>query len=468
MRITLHKWILVLTLASAASIAWPAAAQNAPGSIAVNSSGITYYAQSGDTLISIARQLTTRTANWVALGKLNQINKDSSIPIGTGIIIPADLLANEPAEATIIARTGDITATAADGTPIAIDLGTKVAEGTRISTGNNSFITLSLADASRISLPSNSSVQFARLRKTLYTGSPLTEVKLLRGKVVSRVSPLDVNKGRFEVRTPLSVAGVRGTYFRVGLNGRKTVNEVLEGHVAISSLKTAETRMLNPAKGNVIDRDAVGPAINLLPSPELAKEPYLHAGITQFSLMPVATAQTYHLQIGRDAELLQLLAEAQSKTGNISLDNIKEGNYFVRLSAIDKLGLEGIPRTVAITIRNRAHDGEIPAQAAPSVAQGDDKDLFLQWSGSANKRYKIQVARDPDFSWLLFSKDVTGSKIRFPRPSFGTYFARVQSINADGSINPFSFTQTLLVTDQWIINDGHPLAPKETPRNAAR
>jgi hypothetical protein len=143
----------------------------------------------------------------------------------------------------------------------------------------------------------------------------------------------------------------------------------------------------------------------------------------------------------------------------------------VRLSAIDKRGLEGVPRIVAIAIKNRNGNsngnGENPAQAAPSVVKSDDRSLVLQWPGSADQHYNIQVARDQDFSWLLYSSNVRGNEARFPRPSFGTYFARVQSINPDGSSNPFSFVQTLLVTDQWIIDDGHPLQPKETPRNAA-
>ena len=93
---------------------------------------------------------------------------------------------------------------------------------------------------------------------------------------------------------------------------------------------------------------------------------------------------------------------------------------------------------------------------------------MLRWPGSANQKYNVQVARDLEFSWLLFSTSVTGNEIKLPRPSFGTYFARVQSVNADGSSNPFSFAQTLIVTDQWIINDGNPLRPKEVSRNSFR
>jgi hypothetical protein len=208
MRITLQKLILTLTLAIGTPVAFCAsAATSAPGTIAINTSGIVYYAQAGDTLMSIAQRLTTKIGNWTELGKLNRVNKDVSIPIGTGIIIPTELLKDEPSEATVIARTGSIKATTGDGTPLQLDIGAKIVEGTRIATSINSFLTLQLPDTSRVSLPSNSSIELAKLRKSQYTGAPRTELKLTRGKVVSRVSPLDVNKGRFEVHTPQSVAG---------------------------------------------------------------------------------------------------------------------------------------------------------------------------------------------------------------------------------------------------------------------
>lgn len=470
MRITFQKLIFVAALVmGSASIAQAAAPAQPPGSIAVNPSGITYYAQAGDTLISIAQRLTTKSANWTALGKINSVNKDSNIPIGTAIIIPTELLADEASEAVVIARNGAITATSADGKSTSIDIGSKIVEGMQISTGANSFLTIALADKSRISLPSNSSVLLAKLRKALYTGSPRTEVKLLHGRVASRVSPLDINKGRYEVHTPLSVAGVRGTNFRVSLDGKTVATEVLEGHVAVGSPQTPGTLMLNMETGDIIARNSIGPGIDLLPPPNLAAAPYRQEGAAQFSIAPIAGARAYHVQLAQDAEALNLLAEANSHTGEVSIDNIQEGNYFVRLSAIDKSGLEGMPRTLAVTIKNRAPLAkEAPDQGAPSVASSDQKELVLRWPGSPRQLYNVQVARDPEFSWLQFTTSVTGNEVRLPRPSFGTYFARVQSVNADGSTNPFSFVQALLVTDQWIINDGHPLRSKEAASNTNR
>ena len=468
MRIPLQKLMLAaaLTIGSLLFVSLPVSAQS-PGSIRVNVASITYYAQSGDTLISIAQRLTTKSGNWVVIGQNNKINKDSNIPIGTAIIMPAELLADELSEATVIARNGSITATAADGSSTILNIGSRITEGMRITTEANSFLTIALVDESRVSVPSNSSILITKLRKSLYTASPRTEVKLMRGRVVSRVSPLDVNRGRFEVHTPLSVAGVRGTLFRVSINNQKVTTEVLEGRVAVGSQQTPETRLLPLAKGNIITRDVIGPPIDLLPPPQLAGAPYRQDEAAKFNIEPITDAFVYHVQIAQDGELLNLLAEATSNSTEVVINNIQEGNYFVRIAAIDKFGLEGMPRTIAANIRNRASVA-LPTQAAPSVADGNLKELMLRWPGSTNQKYNVQVARDLEFSWLLFSTSVIGNEIKLPRPPFGTYFARVQSVNPDGSGNPFSFTQTLIVTDQWIINDGHPLRPKEVSRNTFR
>jgi hypothetical protein len=70
------------------------------------------------------------------------------------------------------------------------------------------------------------------------------------------------------------------------------------------------------------------------------------------------------------------------------------------------------------------------------------------------------VARDPAFSWLIYTSKTTVPEARFPRPPFGTYYARVQINQPDGSASPYSLAQPFVVTDQWIIHDGNPVGAK--------
>ena len=469
MRIALIKLrILTALLFSAVLLCNPVFAQT-PGSITILPSGIIYHAKAGDTLMSIASAYTTRTANWTTLGTVNNIARDKGIPIGTPITIPADLLQDEPSEGKVIARNGLVTASYADGTTSILNIGNRIVEGMKISTGTNSFLTIGMPDQSRVSIPSNSNVQIATLRKTLYTSSPRVEVALQKGRVLSRVSPLETNKGSYKVRTPLSVAGVRGTEFRVRLGEQDVATEVLDGRVLASLQREENNRSLPRAKGNIITRTTLGPAVDLLAPPQLTDMPYRFAENAHFTFTPLANAVSYHVELANDGDMLDMIAEGSGKAGDVVLEGIQEGNYFARLTAIDPLGLEGMPRVVAVSIRNRAKPvAYAPAQAAPTVASSNPQELVLRWKGSATDKYNVQVARDSEFTWLTYNANVTGNEIRFPRPSFGTYFARVQSINADGSSNTYSFAQTLIVTDQWIINDGQPLRPKPPASSASR
>jgi hypothetical protein len=463
MRTIFAKFGWALLLASGMHCAWsaPPSATNSP-SITIAPASVTYTTRAGDTLSSIARQITDKAENWVVIGKINHIGSDTNVPIGTAIVIPATLLPDEPSEATVVALSGNIVAKTADGVPMQISIGVRVAEGMQIDTGSNSFLTLALPDASRISVPSNSRIKLSKLRMARFTKSPRTEINLLRGHVESQVSPLDQNKGRFEIHSPLGVAGVRGTNFRVGITDKGTTNEVLSGNVEVGHPGKPSPLTLHAGQGNIIDAKSVGKAIDLLPAPELAENPTLvEPTSAQFSLTPIAGARAYHVQISNDAQGQNIFSETESKGNTLTINGVREGNYFARLSSIDKYGLEGPSRIQPISLKLQSTANK-NRQSPPYVDHSDAKHITLRWAGEPGQRFKVQVARDADFSWLVFTAVTTTPEATLRRLPFGTYYARVQSLNADGSGNPFSSNQAFIVTDRWVINDGNPITAKES------
>ena len=74
----------------------------------IDAAGITYFALERDTLTSIAKRFTTTANNWEVLGKLNQIRNDRAIPIGSGVVIPAELLLEEASQARVLAIAGTV------------------------------------------------------------------------------------------------------------------------------------------------------------------------------------------------------------------------------------------------------------------------------------------------------------------------------------------------------------------------
>ena len=297
--------ILPILLTLLFSLPVPALAEkpaSQPGTIVNTPPDMTYFALEGDTLSSIAKRFTDKSSNWATLGKRNKIANDRAIPVGSAIVIPLELLPEEASVAKVVALAGLSTAKKIDGTETAIALGDILTEGNRISTGKNGFLSIALPDESRISIPSNSQVTLAKLRMTKYTKSPRTEINLMQGRVESKVSPLNSNKGRFEVTSPLAIAGVRGTHFRVEINDDGVANEVLSGGVAVGKKEKPNALLLPAGKGNIISGAGVGKAIDLLPAPVLTDNFQLQSKPTiQFSVVKMNGAQAYRAQIASDA-----------------------------------------------------------------------------------------------------------------------------------------------------------------------
>jgi len=477
MRTTFCRLTLLLALASAGGSAalaadHGAAPEHKPGTVTVSQASITYHAQSGDTLMSIARQYTTRIDNWAALGRINRIEKDVSIPIGTAILIPAELLADDAIEAKVAALSGTVSARGGDGRGVRLAVGATIVEGMVIETGANGFLTIALPDASRVSIPSNSSVRVSKLRTTRYTRSPRTELTLQRGRVESRVSPLDQNRGKFEVHTPNSVAGVRGTHFRVGIHGNGTVNEVLDGKVAVGKAQrgngAADGVLLASARGAVSTREGVGPVVDLLPAPQIVAPPDHDYAAPRFTLSPVAGAVAYHVQISHDRDAIDMIAENRAGEPRVSIDGLRDGRYFMHVSAIDRSGLEGLVRSQEFTLRARPEAARAAALFAPYVDRSDERTVTLRWQAQPGKGYQLQVARDGDFTWLIHTSRPGKPEATMPRPAFGTYYARVQVLDADGNAVALSAVQPFIVTDHWVINDGSQAKMRNAPAETAR
>jgi hypothetical protein len=520
--------------------------QGKPGSISVAAGDVIYYALERDTLTTIAKQFTDKASNWDAIGKRNQIRNDRTIPVGSGIIIPAELLAEEASSAKVYAIAGKVVEIKKNGSETELEIGSAVAEGSQILTSKNSFATLVLVDDSRVSIPSNSQINLAKLRVTKFTKSPRTEIKLVQGRVESKVTPLSQNKGRYEVTSPLAIAGVRGTHFRVGINDNGIGNEVLEGGVAVGKKETPNAILLPAGKGIIVSATSVGTAINLLPAPSLTEGYQLQERPSiQFTINPVNNALTYHAQISTDAEAQNVVSESLSKEPRFKFDGLNDGHYFIRVTALDALHLEGMPNTQAFVLKARpeppfllqpkhkvraetvtfkwtetsiaksyrlqvARDMQFnpilidqdnlkeveystskigvgnyfwrvatvidnngktdqgpfsPPQAfsvlAPQsmnpVNDTGENLMNFSWPAEPGQSFLVQIAQDPDFKKIYFSKDLDASNVSIPRPETGIYFIRVRATDADRFIGNFSPAQKFEIRLRWTSGDGEPL-----------
>lgn len=401
----------------------------------------THRAVDGDTLIKLANRFLIRKTEWQLLQKHNAIANPNRIPVGTNIRIPVSLMRTEPASVTVESTRGRVESSA--GT---LAKGTTLREGDQLKTGDDGFVTIKLADGSTLTVQSKSAVRLDVMRQLANTGGvPDSVVRLDAGRLETQVAKQRGPAARYEVRTPTSNMGVRGTSFRVGADagGTKAQSEVVEGLVAVASASLpADKRPLDIAAGFGTIVEAGKPPslpIALLPQPDLSATPAtLTTANVSLDFPAIAGAGSYRGQIAVDQAFTNIIADVASAIPAVGFDGLPDGELFFRARAIDRLGLEGKDATRPLSIKARpfAPVPELPVNNANLSSGG----VTLSWRATADAHsYRIQLARDGDFGQLV--EEATISAITMPIKatlSSGRYTWRVASIDAAGRAGPWS------------------------------
>ncbi|MAF60932.1 MULTISPECIES: FecR domain-containing protein [Pseudomonadota] len=408
-------WLMLLMLlAGGLALAEPAAAQ------ARDDDAIVYTVRRGDTLIALARDYMLRETDWREVQRINRVADPYKLPIASQLSLPIRLLRSRPASATVAAFRGQALASVANAPLRSVAMGQVLGEGARVTTGPASSLSLSLTDGSVITLPSNSALRIGRLRKLLITDSIDYDLTLETGSARSRVTPFRNRDDRFRLRNPIAVSAVRGTDFRTHFDaGTETSrSELLEGGIALTTGSAKDTQ-LEPEFGAVIGKTGAIAVEPLLPAPQLIGGAGVQrAPMVAFAVQPVAGAQAYRLQIGRDSGFVDIVEDVSGNSPDFTVPSLENGRYFARFTAIAASGLEGLPGTIAFRRR-------LATTTQPAVP-GQDGYVF-RWIGSGEgmRRYRFQLRREDSPSWLVDEAGLAGSSIILSDLSPGRYLWRV-------------------------------------------
>ncbi|AIV79649.1 lysM domain protein [Burkholderia pseudomallei] len=429
------KYVLTACCAAATALA----AQHAAAQSAKNRSVATvdYTTRSGDTLYDVSARYLQGTDDWPLVAQLNDVPVPKHLQPGVVLKLPAARLRKERLSARVIAAHGTVESAgrgSAQFAPVAVDA--TLTEGDRLRTGSNAFVTLELSDGTHLSLPPDSQIDLATLRRTVLTGTLERVIDLRRGSVDSEVTHLKKKDDRFQIRSPSVVAGVRGTRFRVNYDkdGRaSTTVEVLDGTVGVApSAKRSADTLVHANFGNVTSASGVvGSPIALLDAPQLANPAKIQDDPqVAFDLVPLRGAQSYHVQIARDAGLYDLFKEVQVSAPRATFADVPDGTYFVRIAAIDSHGLEGQPRIYAFERRRFGVD----ASAAPA-----DGGYAFRWSTTQDgaaagaTRFRFVLSRSKDLSNPIVDQvDAQGGRIAVSNLTPGDYYWSVIAERYEG------------------------------------
>ncbi len=409
----------------------------------------THTVQARDTLLKLANRYLINRGDWQIFQKFNVVKNPRAMPVGSLIRIPVSAMRADLAAAEVISTQGTVTASAG---PVAT--GSKISEGGQLTTGDASFITIRLADGSTLTVQPKSVVRLETARQLANTGGVTdTVVRLDSGRIETTAAKQKNSGARYEIRTPTSNMGVRGTMFRVAADesGKRGQGEVVEGLVAVTSASAVTQNAVSNSAvvglragfGTFVEAGKVpSPPIALLAAPDVSMlGAQFQKPEVRFSFPSVPAAVAYRAQVALDGAFTNLLANASSDTPDVAFVNLPDGDLFARFRGVDVNGLEGKDASHAFTVKARPLP---PSLTAPRGKTGfSDGRVSLVWQASADAvAYRVQLSEDALFAKPVVDEQVALRVMLSPATTLKPtpYFWRVAAVNAKGNTGPWSET----------------------------
>lgn len=400
-----------------------------------------YTTEAGDTLIGIGEAILRQPADWRRVQHINRIADPKRIPIGTVLRIPVTLMRTDPVTATVSQVQGEVS-----GERGPLEAGAQIGSGAEIVTGQNGSTTIELSDGSLLTLQPGSRLSVESLNVIHGTKQQDAQLRLHKGRVEAQVDKQRGPAARFRVLTPTAAVGIRGTRFRVGTEEPgappgTTRTEVTEGAVGVEAGRARLA--LTEGFGAVAAAGSIAQPVALLAPPVIAATASLQERpLVRVPFAEVTGARAYRAQVAVDAAFRSILAQAVFALNEAKFGDLADGNYHVRIRAIDRFGLEGRDADLAFRLKARP---EPPFASRPQnqAKLRADTVAFAWTQADEAQRYRFQLARDGAFAEPVLERDDLGETHlavteRLPPAD---YYWRVRSVRGDGDAGPWGDVQ---------------------------
>lgn len=408
-----------------------------------------YTVVDGDNLWNLSTRFLDTTLRYEDLRRLNNIEQPRRMQPGTRIRIPMRWVRSNVAQAQISDIQGSAELTRTDGSRKTLTApGAMIGLGDSLRTGAGSSVAVRFADGSTVSLYQDSAMTFDHLSAHGDTGMVDSRLRLLEGRLDTRVTPAVGPGSRFEIQTPSAISAVRGTAYRAAsTRGGETSNiEVVEGRVAVTGGN--RSRLVSEGFGTRVARGGPPAAPRrLLPAPRvMPPDQPIRATDALLQWEAVRGAVRYRIEFGTGASVDVLTTERVVDRPQVRIPDLPDGSYAVRLRAIDDSGLEGRDARVSIELDTYPRppvllqpiEGHTLREAAAE----------LVWTASADAvSYRLEIARDSAFNDRMQTLDaITATRYSADQATApGIYHWRVTSLAADGELGPPGDARSWLV-----------------------
>jgi len=404
-----------------------------------------YTVVDGDNLWNFSGKHLDKVTRFEQLRKINNIDDPEHMKPGSVIRVPMAWIKSNLVPASVHSINGKAEIERSkSGERVAASSSSEIYLGDILRTDANSGVAIQFADASIVSVYENSVVRFDHLSAHGTTGMVDSRINLLQGRLSSKVTPASGPGSRFEIHTPSAISAVRGTAYRavVADGGAVSNIEVVEGKVAV---KGSDKQRLIP-KGYATQVAAGAPPSEpkkLLAAPVFNSVPLPIRKLNwRLEWQAVSGAKAYRVEVSASEGFETLLWQGVSEYTRAALPDLPDGDYHLRVRAIDEMGLEGFERAIKVVLDARPQP---PLPLKPSAAQefrGESPDL--EWTASADaKQYQLEIADNPEFASPLVDEIVSATRFTTAAtlPEIGQFHWRLTSIADDGEYGPLGVSR---------------------------
>ena len=213
-----------------------------------------------------------------------------------------------------------------------------------VKTGPNAKVTIQLKDGSGIEVKPESLIKMPVLQ--ISPSERQVKIEVLSGGITADVRKA-TQQSRFEASSRVSVASVRGTVFRFGVEDDGVTRlETLQGVVGITPTNTPNAVPVEVAAGQgaVVSGDGKVSAPKALPLAPLVTSPLKGplGADARFEWQAAADVALYLVEIARDADFVVEPRNLNVNTTTLSWpEALPKGKWFWRVTAVNGDGFTG-------------------------------------------------------------------------------------------------------------------------------
>lgn len=319
---------------------------------AQNDAHILYKLQPGDTLSRLVVRMGLPPQALQDIVRDNNLQDPNLIFAGDDLRIPRYPVRSVPSTATVSRINCSSIVRLDGGRTVPVQAGDKLQEGHVVQIPAGCQMAVTLEDHSQLRMLSGAVVKFRTLRRQSHEAVPQVSLELLDGRTEVSVPRKRLNgDAAFEIRTPISVAGVRGTEFRMGFDARqrKSQIEVTDGEVVTKGEGEAQEQTARAGQAVVTEADGKSlPIEDMLAAPRYAGgSSGAGRGDWVFHFEAPAKAREFLVRLAEDASFSFFQSSRSIPQPQLQVDGLGSRTSFQQWAAVSASGIVGFSNNYA-------------------------------------------------------------------------------------------------------------------------